>query len=140
MPKVKNHQQKVPFLKKTTWLCLSKSYYCLGEQKQQTNFVRVGNKLFGFYVRIARFLWAKEQNSESLFTKSKSLPALFKKRATEQKAMGAFRSWAQKAVKNCQKHGENIKFVLANRAFLRAKEWKCASLLKNEQIICVTLC
>ena len=55
-----------------------------------------------FFERIARFLWAKERNSDSLFSKSNGSNSLkdIKK---------------GKSVKNCQKHNENYEYFPANR-------------------------
>ena len=55
------------------------------------------NSLFGllselliFGEQIARFLWANEQNSDSLLEKSKSLPLLFCKEQQERITHGLF--------------------------------------------------
>ena len=87
-----------------------------------------------FFERIARFLWAKERNSDSLFSKSNGSNSL----------KGIKKG---KSVKNCQKHNENYEYFPANRLFFeseRAKVWfslkkwanpSCHSLLKSDLLL-----
>ena len=61
--------------------------------------VRVGNSLFGFSCESLVFMWAKEQNSNSLFSKSKSFQSLFKKEWGRDSFLGIT---IGKVMKNCQ--------------------------------------
>ena len=58
MPRVKKDQQKVPILKTTTWLCLSRRYYCtLCYDVLPSGEFPVDNELGMMSYLVARSLW-----------------------------------------------------------------------------------
>ena len=79
-----------------------------------------------FLERIACFMWGKERNSDSLFSERESWANCSHrslKKSNGEKSNGSDSllgiKWG-KAVKNCQKQGENNKFFWAIRLFLLA--------------------
>ena len=81
-------------------------------------------------------LWAKERNSDSLFSKSELVPSLFKK-----KFQGAKRDCSNlllgikmgKAIKNFKKHCENNEFLERVACLERKCDWLSSLFCKEQQ-------
>ena len=114
--------------------------FCLVRKFFEFELFRVGNSLFGFSSESLIFLWAKEQNSDLLFSKSESRTvALLKERRSEER-----RERFAKKGKSSEKLSKawwKPRIVLSE-SLLFWEFWKSKSarLSKKEQITHVTLC